>query len=251
MQQAWCSSDSRDEQVHRCSLLNPVTHSPKHSCTQSHSCRCQGSHITGVWSSWQPHEPPLPTPYTGITQQTITHTGAPHTRLDTSHPPSAPRGPMHHPMGAPHPTPGLQVTFILSDTASLGPVSVVSSRHSQKQNLTVVAGTHAFLGAPPPAGGGPVGGRNQAGQSSASSPSDPASAGSRCLPLDRARQPLTSTPGPLPWARWRQTVSISVCGLCPGSPSIFIPDSPLELCRGHRPVPDLPCLHPKPRRGEE
>ena len=48
---------------------------------------------------------------------------------------------MHHPMGVPHPTPGLQVTFILSDMASLGPMSVVSSRHSQKQNLTVVVGT--------------------------------------------------------------------------------------------------------------
>lgn len=51
--------------------------------------------------------------------------------------------------------------------------------------------THAFLGSPH----GLAGGRQQVGQSSVSSPTDPASAGSRCLPLTGSGSP---SPTPCP-----------------------------------------------------
>lgn len=133
---------SQDKKVYQCFLLliNHITHTQKCSHVQPHSCRCQG-HPSQVSSPVGNHMTHISIHPTLLSHCILSHTQEPpHTCLDISHPPSTPRCPVHHPMGFPPTTLGLQVTFTLADTASPGPMSVVSSRHLQKHNLRV-AGT--------------------------------------------------------------------------------------------------------------
>lgn len=151
------------------------------------------------------------------------------------------------------PTPPAYRSPSLSDTGPQGPRSVELSRqvHQNTQNFMVaetprLQDTHLPRGPPFRSAGG----RKWAGQDSALTLSGPADGESNHLPLDRAPGTPPSTPDPclgLSGDALCQSLSVGHVQESPPFSHLAVP----ELCCGHWPVLGLPCLHPRPRLGEE